>query len=301
MISIKENNLAKAGCFFVELVVKLTYMKLERGQKRLIIIAIYLAIVFFSSWLVYSWTKLAPTCFDGKKNQNETEIDCGGICKACEKVYRTQDLIIKEKAFIPGSQGKYDVMARVSNPNNQVGGSSFSYEFVLKDGAGNALARKSGTSFILPVESKYIIETDLESEIVPREAEFSIGNVAWKEFFGYEKPELSISNQRYELISSGVGFSEAKGLLRNNSDFDFSLIKINIVLRGGSGEPVAFNKTEMRTISSGEERDFRLLWPVHFPGLVERVEMEASADVFNSENFIKKYTNSDIQQFQLNK
>jgi hypothetical protein len=26
----------------------------------------------------------AETCFDGIKNQNETGVDCGGICKLCE-------------------------------------------------------------------------------------------------------------------------------------------------------------------------------------------------------------------------
>jgi len=273
-------------------------MKIERNKKRLIIIAIYLVIFFLLGWMIYSWLKPAQTCFDKKQNQNETGIDCGGVCqKQCEKIFQAQDLIIKEATFVSAGSETYDAMMKVSNPNNQLGGSEFSYEFKLKDATGNILAQRSGTSFILPVESKYIIETNLKSKNLPVEIEAVVNTPKWEEFFGYEKPELNIYHKRYELISSGIGFSEAKGLLRNESFFDFSTIKINVVLRDENGKPVAFNKTEMNTIKAGEERDFRLLWPINFPGLVQGVpEMEAEANVFDSQNFIKQYTRG-FQQF----
>jgi hypothetical protein len=276
--------------------------KLQRNHKRLIILLIYLAIFSLLGWLIYSWLKTAPTCFDGKQNQNEEGLDCGGVCqKQCEKVFKTQDLIVKEKAFVEGGQGKYDVMARISNPNNELGGGEFSYDFKLEDSSGSILAERKGKSFILPVESKYIIETGLDTASAPQNIKVTVGDTKWVEFVGYENPELNIYNKRYDLISSGVGYSEAKGLLRNESAFDFDSIKINVVLRDETGKPVAFNSTEMNTINSGEQRDFRLLWPVNFPGSVQGVEMEAEANVFNSENFIKKYTSGGIQQFQLNK
>ena len=45
----------------------------------------YLAILVSLIWLVYSFEfKPAPNCFDGKKNQEETGIDCGGSCISCE-------------------------------------------------------------------------------------------------------------------------------------------------------------------------------------------------------------------------
>jgi hypothetical protein len=274
--------------------------KLRRNNKRILIVGIYLLIFFLLGWMIYSLMKPGPTCTDGKKNQNETGIDCGGVCRACEKTYQTQDLIIKEKAFVPGGQGKYDVMVRVSNPNNQIAGSSFSYDIKLKDASGIVLAEKSGKSFILPVESKYIIETGLETNGIPAQTEVSIDIPEWEEFFGYERPELNIYNKRYELISSGIGYSKAFGLLRNESPFDFNTVKIKVVLRDAGGQPIAFNKTEMNTINSGEQRDFSMIWPTSFPGEVQGVEMEAEADVFNTQNFIKKYTNSSSQKFQRN-
>lgn len=35
---------------------------------------------------------LEATCFDGKKNQNEEDIDCGGVCKSCIIVQATEDV-----------------------------------------------------------------------------------------------------------------------------------------------------------------------------------------------------------------
>ena len=275
--------------------------KLERDKKRYLIIAIYLVIFFAIGWIFYSWLKPAPSCTDGKKNQNEQGIDCGGVCqKQCAKMYQAQDLIIKEKTFVSAGPEAYDAMIRISNPNNQLGGSDFSYEISLKDADGNILAKRSGNSFILPVESKYIIETGFESKTPPQSVDVSISKPKWQEFFGYERPELNIYSKRYDLISSGIGYSEASGLLRNESAFDFNSIKINVVLRDENGQPVAFNKTEMNTVNSGEQRDFKLLWPVNFPGSVQGVEMEAEADVFDSQNFIKQYTGG-TDQFQTNK
>lgn len=275
-------------------------MEIDRNKKRIMIIGIYLIIFLIFGIFLYSWLKPAPNCTDGKKNQNETGIDCGGVCNPCEKTYKVQDLIVVEKAFVLGGQGKYDLMMRVSNPNNQIGAKSFAYEFSLKDASGNVLSKKSGSSFVLPVESKYVIETDLESGAVPTDVEVKLENIQWEEFFSYARPEINIYNKKYDLISSGIGFSEAKGLLRNESPFDFDLIKINIVLRDEMGKALAFNKTEMRTVNSQEERDFRLLWPVNFPGSVQGVEMESEVNVFNSDSFSKRYI-KDTKPFQQNK
>jgi len=264
-------------------------MKTPGNVKRAVIIAIYLSLLFLISWAVYSVLKPVPTCFDGKQNQGEEKADCGGPCRPCAEEINARDLKIAEKAFVRGGHQRYDVMAKISNPNDQFGSPEFSYKFILKDSQENILAEQEGKSFILPSETKYIIGTNLETESKPAVLEIDIFNRQWKTFFTYKKPQLNIYNKRYDLISSPAGFSEAFGLLVNESEFDFNVIKINVVLRDSSGNPLSFNSTEMRTITSHEERDFRLVWPIGFPGEVQDVEMEAEADVYNTQNFIKRY------------
>ena len=117
-----------------------------------------------------------------------------------------------------------------------------------------------------------------------------MSEVKWARFSGYqEKPSINIYQKRYNKISSGAGFSEAFGLLVNDSPYDFRSIFVRVILRDDDNKPLAFNTTEMRTVKSQEERDFRLVWPSTFLGTVEKMEMEVDADVYHSHNFVRQY------------
>jgi len=78
------------------------------------------------------------------------------------------------------------------------------------------------------------------------------------------------------------------GLLKNESPFDFSLISLKIILKDSADKVVALNLTEIRTVKSGENRDFRAVWFSRFLGEVLNVEVQAEANVFDSESFTTK-------------
>ena len=268
-------------------------------RKRTIIIAVFVAIFLLFIFLAYAWSRPEPTCSDGIKNQNETGVDCGGVCPdRCEKI-TAENLVSQESGFVEsGAVNKYDLYGRVSNPNNIFGSNSFQYEFRLKDAEGSVLATKQGIGYILPGESKYIVENNIETDKVPSSVEFNITGQSWVEFTGYfERPQLKVVNKQYDQIGSGVGFSEAKGLLKNESPYDFNLIRLEIILKDASDKVIALNSTEMRTVKSGENRDFRSLWLNRFPGDVMNIEVQAEADIFDEESFIKKnFESGNFQQ-----
>jgi hypothetical protein len=266
---------------------------MNRGIKRFTIIGIYLLIFGVFGALTYYILEPDPTCTDGKKNQSEERVDCGGVCSPCEAIIDAQELKVDEKYFVYGNKNQYDVMAAVTNPNNKYGAVKFEYKFQLLDQAGAVLAERSGTNFILPDESKFIIELNLYSSINPYTTSFEIKDIQWDEFLEYEEPKLSIYEKNYSEESEK---NVTTGLLRNESYFDFNTIEINIVLRDASGKPVALGKNEMRTINSQEERDFKLIWPYKFSENITTVDIKAEANVFDSDNFIKKYLPS--RQFQ---
>jgi hypothetical protein len=269
----------------------------KRSFKKTVIIIVYIILFFLLGYLAYSLFKTKPTCFDGVQNQKEEGIDCGGSCAVCVKEPEVVPIAIKEKTFVYGGQGKVDVMARISNPNSRFGADKFDYKFVLKGADGSVLAERIGKDFILPAGSKYIVENNLETANQPVSVEFSVSNSEWQEFSGFEEPQLNIYNKRYDLISSGVGFSKVYALMRNESPFDFNVVKIKVILRDANQKPVAVNATEMRTILSNEQRDFTLIWQNSFPGDVLYVDVEAQANVFDSQNFIKTYSPS-TKKFQ---
>lgn len=252
------------------------------------IIAIY--VLLFAAVAVpwYFSVRPDPTCSDKKKNQGEEKVDCGGPCRPCKVEINAQDLLIQESKLIYGGPEKYDVLVRVKNSNDQYGSPEFNYKIVLKNSSGGVLAEREGKSFILPTETKNIIETNLATQEKPQAAEASISDTNWVEFWEYERPRLNIYRKKYGPISSGAGFSEATGLLRNEGASDFHIVNVSVVLRDLFGEPLAVNKMEIRDIGAKEERDFRLFWPNSFPGEAKEIETEAKTDVYDSENFIKK-------------
>jgi hypothetical protein len=260
--------------------------------RRVIIASIFLsfnAIVILSVYFLF--LKPVETCFDGKENQDEQGIDCGGICAlACVEVVTGRDFEQKEVAFVPAGNGRYDVLAKIYNSNDTIGATAFSYTFELLDKSGQVLATRTGTNYILPQETKTILELNLVTSSQPSRAQLRVTGVTWERLSGYrERPAVNIYEKRYGLTTAGFGYSEAFGLLSNESPYDFRSIIVKVILRDSAGRPVAMNTHEMRTVTAKESRDFKLVWPLPFAGEVAEIDMEVDADVYHSENFIQQY------------
>ncbi len=268
-------------------------------RKRTIIIAIYCGIFMLIFWALYAHFRPAPSCKDGVKNQNEEGVDCGGVCqKSCGIV--AQKLIIGKMGVVPsGIAGKYDFYAELTNPNATFGNKNFYYNLDFKDANGGVIASRKGSSYVLPSEHKYVIENNIDASNVPASFDFSLISSDWVEFNDYyEKPDLQIVNKNYDEVSDSVGFSEASGLLKNNSPYDFDLIKVEIILKDSDGNVLALNSTQMSTVASGEQRDFRVSWPNSFPGTVGNMETQVEVNVFNSDTFMKRtYKTEKFQQY----
>lgn len=272
----------------------------HRKQKKIIYGAIYG--VIFSTILYFFYVSFLPpeTCMDGKKNQNETATDCGGVCAPCVVMPVLEDIRILETVWVLGGKGnEYDFLAKISNPNNDYGASGVSYTFRVLDASGAVLAEKSGLSFILPKEQKYLVETSIPLSGLPERVECVLGTINWEKFSGYkEKPDLDVLNRRFERATSSVDFGVAKGLVVNRSPFDFTDLGIVVVLRDESSRVVAIQKTAMQTLRSGEQRDFTLPWPDPFSGDVQKVEVQTNANVYRTETFIREYLPTMTESFQ---
>ncbi len=241
--------------------------------------------------IYFAFIKTPETCTDGKQNQNEQGIDCGGVCTTvCHEEIVGDALQIKDIALVSDGNSHYDVVAEITNPNQGIGAASFRYTFELKDSNGTVVATRSGKGYALPQETKSLIELNLEANVLAQRASVTVTDVIWERALGYrEKPAVNIYQKRYGAVSSGFGFSKASGTLSNESPYDFRSIVVGVILRDSSGKVLALNKTTQNNIRAGESRDFDLVWPTPFPGTVEGVDMEIDADVYHSENFVNQY------------
>lgn len=266
-------------------------LTLTRDTKRLTIIIVYLLIFLVIGVGLYLLFRPQPSCFDGRRNQNEQGIDCGGICAlACLEKVVGNDILVREITFLPTDRGKYDILAKIFNPNNDIGASSFHYSLLLRDAEGKELSRISGTNFILPQETKSLLALNLETAVVPVKAVIELSDFRWTRLNEYRaKPELNIYSKRFVSHPDPSVFGAVIATLVNESIYDFRKIQIKVVLRDAVGTPLAVNQSEMQSVTVGREQDIRIVFPQPFVGAVAQVDMEVEANTYDSENFLKRY------------
>jgi hypothetical protein len=262
---------------------------MDRSTKRFTIMGIFGVVLATLIGLIISLTISGPTCFDGKQNQKEEGIDCGGSCSVCTEELAGKDLVVKSAHVVYGGEVKYDIVANIHNPNALYGGEVVYYTIEVVDGSGDILATRNNKTFILPNENKYIIEVGVETSKKPSSVKVSINNVEWVKFTEFDSPQILVKNQRFGLVENNTNYAEAFGLVSNESSYDFHNIVINVILEDERGVPIAVNKTDMRTFDSDSQREFRLIWPHKFPGNIKSAKMQAETDIFDSLNFMKKY------------
>jgi hypothetical protein len=118
-------------------------MQLTWSQKRKItIIAIIVAVVLGIGILFsYSLFSTPPTCFDTKKNQNELETDCGGVCsRLCSSQVR--DPYVQFVRVLHPQEGRTDILAYIQNPNKDIQSTTGLFSLELYDASTKRIQTK---------------------------------------------------------------------------------------------------------------------------------------------------------------
>lgn len=263
-------------------------LDIERRKKKQKITAVYGAILLGLVVLIVLWLTPNSTCRDGKKNGGETGVDCGGFCGECQEKISAKDIVIQKTDFVASGKDGYDLVVWLENPNETFGAQLVKGSFTLFGVSGNVLDEVPVESFLLPKEKKYIVRQGISgvSETVDR-VEWKLIHVSWVDIQEISSLRLSIVDRKYQEVTSGAGFSQVSGLLKNDSSYDWNDVVISIVLLDQSGDLLATHGTSRQTFRSGEKWDFQLIFPERFSGSVSTVEMQTETNIYKNENFLK--------------
>lgn len=246
------------------------------------IVFIFLVIVVGLS--LYRAIRVEPTCFDGVQNQEEEQIDCGGLyCQAC-KVMKLEDAKVLSKHWFAVG-GTYDAVAQVRNPNEQHGAHRLSYMFTFYDADRNIISQKTGVTYILAGQTRSIVESNIVFDRPFTFMDFFIEPVAWDEQkISLGPAALPIFSKKYEQATPNEnGFAHVTGTVQNQSPYSFSVVDVAVVLFDKDRTPIAVGKTQVNGLRFGENRDFTVLFAKGTP-LPAEVYAEATADIFDSSN-----------------
>ncbi|MBI4160544.1 MAG: hypothetical protein HY506_01395 [Candidatus Yanofskybacteria bacterium] len=185
----------------------------------------------------------------------------------------------------------YDFWAQVRNPNVDFGSGNASYEISFFNSAGTVISKKSGSFYILPGQTRYLVDGPIKSTETISRAQIKILSVDWQKLsqLGTIGVPLLVRGASYvEVLQPGI-FSKVGGNIFNSSDFDINKADVIVVLLGQSDKPVAVGRTEIRTFLAQTTRGFEISWFSPFVGKVIRIQAEAYTNIFENLNFLRTY------------
>lgn len=273
-----------------------------RRRKQTIIVLILIAMIaLIGAGIYYKWFYQKPTCSDNKQNQKEEGVDCGGPCSlSCERLTLSELKVEWVKSLLL-KDNTYDLAARIANPNPNFGLEQFKYTFKIYNEAGAMLKEQSGVNFILPAEKKYLIESNVATNGNIGRVDLIIGKApktTWKKIKqDFKSPDIYVHDKQFQYLDDRSDSAQASGVIKNNSDFDFDIITVAVVLFDENKEIIGLNKTLAKTILAGEERYFSVLWFTPFAASVKSIEMQAETNFFLDQNFMRRFGDNQ-EKFQ---
>lgn len=201
----------------------------------------------------------------------------------------TQQIKVQKLNPYPGTEGKYDIVAEVSN-NKADWWATFDYQFQV----GDKLTEKK-RSFILPGETKYLI--DLAIEDGDNVTRILFDNIIWKKQIKFPdllKKRLNLEFQNVDFLSSeelgigsGLKVSRAVFDVFNNSPYGYQNINLIVFLRA-SGEVVAVSQASSGIMKSDETKKISAPFFQILPK-INSVDIIPEVNILDDGVYLKKY------------
>ncbi len=257
----------------------------RKQRQTLTISLVGFVVLGIVGWVIYS-NYPSPTCFDNKKNQDETNIDCGGSCIPCALKHPKQVNLFWAR-LVPVRTNVYDVAAELQNPNEVLGAPEVDYEFTLFDDFG-VIARRSGKTFLFPQERIHVIEAALETTRKPVRVEFKVINANWQIARAEEIPNILVERRDYRVVEQG-GRKESivETSILNKTPFDYKEFEVNILVRDANDNALGVNKVRVESLPAHARKTVTSIWPEELKGDIARIDVEPRVNTFDPNAIIK--------------
>jgi hypothetical protein len=241
------------------------------ANRRKLVIWIGLVAVFvFIGWFGYlKITDREPTCFDRVKNQDEAGVDCGGVCELlCS--FQTVDPKVHWSRSFRVTDGVYNAVAYVENPNIESGVDSASYVFQIFDKEGKYIAERRGTTFLSTNAVIPVFEGGIEvGGREPSRTFFEFSEpFSWR--IAKNLPGIRVDKQKISRIDTTP---KVDAVLVNESVVDALDIEVVAVVFDGLDNAIGSSKTVVRVLEGGGEVPIVFTWPRPFSAAPARIEV----------------------------
>ncbi len=249
-------------------------------KRQIMYLSIILGVFALIVGGLYYFYKPVPTCFDGKMNQTELGVDCGGTCaRACSS--QLIPLTIWWTRVFPVTKGNYDAAVLVENQNAHFGVQKIKYTLVIFDKFNVKIAERTGETFFNPQEKFVIYEPNIETgEQEAVTAFLAFDNKAVWQRIKVTPPTISIGPKNY----TNTPQPRLKSSVTNNSLDTLRGTKFVAVLSDQDGNSLASSQTVIDTLLGNETKELNFTWPTPFTVNPAIIDIYPKLDLFNSDN-----------------
>jgi len=197
-----------------------------------------------------------PSCMDGKQNQDEEGIDCGGACSKLCVAPRVSALWTRSVRVAPGV---YHAVAMVQNPETGAGTRALPYTFSLYDSENVLVAERDGTMVLEPGEVIPLFEANvITGERVPVRTLVSFGRAEWN------RTERTANPLAVGSVSLDAENLQVSVRVSNTSAVPVSKATLTALIYGEGDILVAASETVVTGIPARGVKDAVFTWQEPF-------------------------------------
>jgi hypothetical protein len=238
------------------------------GRRRLITASIVLVIVLIiAAFPVYRILYVPPSCTDGKQNQGEAGIDCGGPCVNVCTSQAISPILLWTRVF-KVSQGYYNAIAFVQNANINAEALKVPYRFQIFDTSNILVAQRYGTIDLLPNTSIPIFESNFDTgQRIPGRVDFEFTDQPhWQRTdiasaVAQQLPEVDVSNI---VLSKQDSSPRLDAVVTNTSVHSILNLPVVAILYDVNGNAVASSRTYVDVLAKESSTPIVFTWPQPF-------------------------------------
>lgn len=211
--------------------------------------------------IYFAYVKPAPTCADNIKNQNEQEVDCGGLCVSCE-IRKLKPLKVLPPQLFDAGNGKTTIVFRVQNPNFNYAAARFIYDVNLFDGGNKRVLFIADESYAYAGAEHMIVlpATDVAFSAVAG-SDITAHDPEWVKKEDLPLPAIATREIVVRVEPSGAGVT-VTGVAQNNNSYALKDAVVNAIVSDKTGLPIDASKTALASIAPFEERFFSVFIPL---------------------------------------
>lgn len=198
------------------------------------------------------------------------------------------DIQIASFDALGGKEGRYDFVAKVSNPNEEWVAAEVNFQLVSGT---NVVAEKK--AFIYPQEDKYVTFFGQEVDAGFRPV-LKVERIKWRRFnsfaqFGeprlrFEVSDVEFKSARESGIRGDLPVSTLSFKIKNNTAFSYWHVGLYMALVSGA-RPVAANFIMLDNFYSGETRNVTISWYESLSNSGQ-IEILPEVDILNAASYI---------------